>query len=142
MSYSACSNSALLAPDAYPTGAIGSTFAPVINTVAVASAALLQPVAAFILPKGRWLISGVLTLDATVGGETLTGNTAIAKDAVVFWRSQNVTVEDSLSITLSAIVESDGTDVITLPCNYTSSGGATYSAVAAPLSVVQATRIA
>jgi hypothetical protein len=142
MSYSACANSALLAPDAYPVGAIGSTFTPVINTNAVASAALLQPVAAFTLPKGKWLISGVLTLDTTVGGETLVGNTAIAKDAVVFWRSQNVTVEDSVSISLSAVIDSDGTAVITVPCNYTSSGSSTYGAIAAPLSVVQATRIA
>jgi hypothetical protein len=142
MSYSACSNSALLAPDAYPTGAIGATFSPVINTNAVASAALLQPVAAFILPKGRWLISGVLTIDATIGGETVVGNTAIAKDAVVFWRSQSVVAQDSVSVSLSAIVESDGTAVITLPCNYLTSGGSTYASAASPLSIVQATRIA
>ena len=142
MSYSACSNSALLHPDGYPVGAIGSVFAPPINTTPVASGALLQPVAAFILPKGRWLIAGVLTLDSTTGAETLSGNTGIAKDAVVVWRSQNVTVEDSVSITLSCVIESDGTAVITIPCNYTSSGGSTYAAIAEPLSAIQAIRVA
>jgi hypothetical protein len=142
MSYSACSNSALLHPDGYITGSIGSIYSPVINTNAVASNTLLQPIAAFTLPKGRWLCAGVLTLDATVGGQTLSGNTAIAKDAVVFWRSQNVTVEDSVSVSLSAIIESDGTNVITCPSTYTSSGGATYAAVASPLSVIEFIRIA
>ena len=142
MSYTACSNSALLFPDGYIAGSIGSIYAPAVNTNAVASASLLQPIAAFTLPKGRWLCAGVLTFDATVGGQTLVGNTAIAKDSVVFWRSQNVTVEDSMSISLSAIIESDGTNVITIPCNYTTSGGATYAALASPLSVVEFIRIA
>ena len=141
MSYSACSNSALLAPDAYIAGSIGSIYTSVINVNPVNSGALLQPVAAFTLPKGRWLISGVLTLDSTVGGQTLDGNTGIAVNSVVVWRSQNVTLQDSISVSLSAVVVSDGTAVITIPCNYTTSAGQ-YSADASPLSVVQATRIA
>jgi hypothetical protein len=142
MSYSSCSNSALLAPAGYIEGAIGSILTPAINTVAVASAAVLQPIASTILPKGRWLVAGVLTIDATAGGQTLTGNVAIAKDAVVIWRSQNVTVADSLSISLSCIVDSDGTNAITIPSTYTTSGASTYSALASPLSAVQIVRIA
>lgn len=142
MSYSACSNSALLHPNGYIAGAIGSAVEPAINTNAVASAALLQPVAAFILPKGRWLIAGVVSIDATVGGQTLTGNTGIAKDAVVFWRSTIATAADGLSVVLSAVVDSDGTASITIPMTYATSGGATYSALASPSSKVQAIRIA
>jgi hypothetical protein len=142
MSYSSCSNSALIHPEGYISGAIGSIYEPAVNTVAVASGALLQPMAAFTVPKGRWLVAGVLTLDATTGAQTLAGNTGIAKDAVVFWRSQNVTVEDSISISLSAVFESDGSNVITIPCTYTSSGGSTYGALAAPLSKIQFIRLA
>jgi hypothetical protein len=142
MSYLSSVSSALIFPDGYLTGSVGSIISPAINSTAVASAALLQPIAALTLPKGRWLLSGVITLDATVGAETLTGNLGVAVDAVVVWRSQNVTAMDSLSVSLSTVIASDGTNVVTIPCTYTSSGGATYQAIASPLSSVSFIRIA
>jgi hypothetical protein len=143
MSYSACSNSALLAPDAYPVGAIGSTFTPAINLNPVASNTLLQPIAQFTLPKGRWLVSGLLKIDGTVGTETLVGNAAIAVDAVVLFRWSVLTPEpDGVSVPLSAVLESDGTALITLPTTFTTSGGGTYGCLAAPLTNIQFTRIA
>lgn len=142
MSYSSCSNSALYKPDAYPTGAIGSVIEPAINTNPVASAALLQPMASLTLPEGRWLIAGTLFVDATTGGQTITGNTGIAKDAVVFWRSQNATAMDGVSVALSAVVSSDGTNAITIPMTYTTSGASTYAVSASPLSTIEIVRVA
>lgn len=142
MSYSACSNSAIYKPDSYLAGAIGSIAEPSINVNAVASAALLQPIAAYTLPEGRWMIAGTLFVDATTGGQTLTGNTGIAKDSVVFWRSQIATAADGHSVSLSAVVDSDGANVITIPMTYTTSGGSTYAVSAAPLSKVQFIRVA
>jgi|688.fasta_scaffold12702_5 hypothetical protein len=143
MAYFACANSALLHPADYPYGAIGSIIAPAINTVAVASGALLQPVAQFVLPRGRWLVSGVLTYDASVALETLDGNVGIAKDAVVVWRWQVLTPEpDRVSVPLSCVVDSDGTALMTLPTTMNTSAGSTYACVSSPLSLVQFTRIA
>jgi len=142
MSYSACSNSALLHPDGYIAGAIGSIISPTINTTPVASGALLQPVAATTLPKGRWLVSGTLFPDSTNAGETVIGNTGIAIDATVVWRSTNASQLNGISVSLSAVVESDGTAVITIPMTYTTSGGSTYNVTAPPFGLVQYTRIA
>lgn len=142
MSFVSCDNSALVIPASYPIGAVGYTFEPSINLTAVASAALLQPMAAYTLPKGVWAVTGVVSVDATVGGQTLTGNTGIAKDAVVVWRSANATAADGVSVSLSCVVSSDGTNVLTIPMTYTSSGAATYGAAAAPLSKIQITRVA
>ena len=142
MSYSSCDNSALIVPSSFPAGAVGHVVEPSINTTAVASAALLQPIAAYTLPKGVWAVLGTLYLDATVGAETLTGNVGIAKDATVFWRVQMNNGVDGRSVQLSAVVSSDGTNVLTIPTTMTSSGGATYGASASPLSKIQLVRIA
>lgn len=145
MSYVSCEGSALIPvglPPANSITAVGSIILPAINTVAVASGALLQPIASLTLPKGVWVLSGTLFVDASVGGETIVGNTGIAKNASVFWRSQNVTVADGLSVSLSAVLSSDGTSALTIPMTYTTSGGATYGVSASPLSVVQLTRVA
>lgn len=145
MSFVSCENSAVIHPSSYPYGAVGSVIEPAINTVAVASTTLLQPIAQFTLPKGRWMVAGTLNVVATTGGSTLTGGatgTAIAKDAVVFWRSTNVEAStDNVAVSLSAVVDSDGTALMTLPMTYTTSAG-TYGVSASPLSKVQFIRIA
>lgn len=143
MSYSACSNSAIFKPDAYPRGAIGSIITPTLNFNPVASGALLQPISALTLPEGVWLLSGTLFVDASVGGQTITGQTGVAKDAVVFWRSQSDSVgSDGTSVSLSAVLSSDGTNVLTIPMTYATSAGATYGIGASPLTIVQLTRVA
>ena len=141
MSYIACSSSALL-PAVYPYGAVGSVITPAINVTPVASTTLLQPIAQLTVPRGRWLVAGTLFVDATVGGQTITGNTGVAVNAVVGWRSQNVTGTDGLSISLSAVIDSDGTALLTIPMTYATSGGATYGVSASPLSKVELIRIA
>lgn len=142
MSYSACSNSAILKQDAYPVGAIGSIIAPTLNTNPVASAALLQPVAAQILPEGVWLVSATLNVDSTNGAETLTGFSSVAVDSATRCRVFQNVASNGVTCVLSAVVESDGTASVTLPMTYTGSGGSTYALQAAPLSLVQFTRIA
>jgi hypothetical protein len=145
MSFVSCENSAIIHPASYPAGAVGAIIEPVINTVAVASATLLQPIAQFTLPRGRWAITGTLDVVTTNVGATLTGGAtgaAIAKNAVVFWRHTNVVaIADNISISLSAVVDSDGTALMTLPMTYATSAG-TYSVSASPLSKVQFIRIA
>jgi len=142
MSYISCENSALVqpVPSFFPVGSVGYTFEPTINLVTVASGALLQPMASLVLPKGIWAITGTLHID--VGAETLTGNTGIAKNATVFWRSQNQTGQDGISISLSAVLSSSGTDALTIPMTYVSSGATAYGVSASPLSKIQITRIA
>jgi hypothetical protein len=146
MSFVSCENSGIIHPASYPLGSIGAIITPAINTVAVAGSALLQPIAATLLPQGRWVITGTLDVNATTALATLTGGatgTGIAKNAVVFWRSSNTTaIADQISITLSGVVDSDGTALITIPMTYATSGGSTYGVVASPLSVVQFTRVA
>ena len=142
MSYISCDNTPLIHPASYPQGSIGSIYTPPINSTPVASAALLQPIAAYTLPKGRWLVTGTLFVDATVGAETVTGNTGIAKDAVVFWRSIQTVAADGASVCLSAVFESDGTNVITIPMTYTTSGGATYRVSADEATAVKIIRVA
>ena len=145
MSYISCEGSALIPvvlPPTNSTTAVGSIITPTINVNPVASGALLQPIPATTLPAGRWMVSGIISCDATAGGQTLTGNMGIAKDAVVGWRFTQGTAIDSLSMVLSYIVDSDGTAVITLPTTLTTSGGATYNALASPSSVVQFIRLA
>lgn len=140
MSYRSADNSALIVPLSVPFGAVGSIIEPTINTVAVADQTLLQPIAAYTLPKGQWLIQGTLYVVPASG--TLTGNTGIAKDATVFWRSAIVTASSGYSVSLSAVVSSDGTAVMTIPMTYDTSAGANYSVSASPLSKVQFIRIA
>ena len=142
MSYLSNSNSAIIHPAAYPAGAIGSIISPTINVNPVASGALLQPIAATTLPRGRWLITGTLFPDSTAGGATITGNTGIAKDAVVFWRSTNASALNGISVSLSAVVDSDGTAVITIPMTYATSDASTYLVSAPPFGLVQFTRVA
>lgn len=142
MSVISCDNSALVFPSSYPYGAVGSVIEPTINTVAVADAALLQPIASLTLPKGVWAIQGTLYVAPVTGGQTLIGNTGIAKDAVVFWRSQIATASAGYSVCLSAVVSSDGTNAITIPMTYDTSAGSTYGVSASPLSKVQLIRIA
>ena len=142
MSFVSCDNSALVVPSAFPYGAVGSVITPTINLTPVASTTLLQPIAQLVVPKGVWMLTGTLFVDATVGGQTVAGNTGVALDATVFWRSQNVTVADGLSVSLSAVFSSNGANLLTIPMTYTTSGGATYGVSASPLSKVQLTRIA
>jgi hypothetical protein len=143
MSYVSCDNSTLIHPPSYPIGSIGSVYTPPINTTPVASGALLQPMAAYTVPKGVWLVTGTLYVDANVGAETITGNTGVAKDAVVVWRNQSsITPLDSYSLTLCAVFESDGTNVLTVPMTYTTSAGSTYSVTADARSIIQVIRVA
>ena len=142
MSFRSADNSALIVPLAFPYGAVGSIIEPTINTVAVADNTLLQPIAALTLPKGQWLIQGTLYVAPVTGGQTLTGNTGIAKDATVFWRSQIATASAGYSVSLSAVVDSNGTAVITIPMTYDTSAGSTYAVSASPLSKVQFIRLA
>lgn len=145
MSYISCEGSALIPAVLPPSGstlAVGSVIQPPINVNPVASGALLQPIAQLIVPKGVWMITGTLFCDATVGGQGVTGDTGIAKDAVVFWRSPTPGLTDSATITLSAVFSSDGTNALTIPMTYTTSAGATYDVAPSPRSVVQLTRVA
>lgn len=152
MSFISCEGSALIPAVLPPSGstlAVGSVIKPPINLVAVASGALLQPIAGYVLPKGVWLISGTLFVDATVGGQTVSGNTGIASAVapavgVVFWRSKNATGTDGVSISLSAVISTDGSLTITIPMTYTTSGGATYAVTNTDTftSTVEFTRIA
>lgn len=142
MSVISCGNSSLVYPSTAPAGAVGSVIQPTINTVAVADNTLLQPIAALTLPKGVWAIQGTLYLAITTAGQTAIGDTGIAKDAVVFWRSQIATQSAGYSVCLSAVVSSDGTNVITIPMTYNTSAGSTYGVSASPLSNVQFVRIA
>jgi hypothetical protein len=142
MSYISCENSALIqtVPSTFPVGSVGYTILPTINVATVASGALLQPMASLVLSKGVWAITGTLHID--VGSETMTGNTGIAKDGVVFWRSQNQTGQNGISISLSAVISSTGSNALTIPMTYVSSGATAYGVSASPLSEIQITRIA
>lgn len=142
MSYRSADNSALIVPLSFPAGAVGSIVEPSINTVAVADGALLQPISAYTLPKGRWLIQGTLYVAPVTAPQTLNGNTGIAIDASVIWRSQIITASAGYSVSLSAVVNSDGTNVLTIPMTYDTSAGSTYGVSASPLSKVQLVRIA
>ena len=143
MSFVSCVNSGSFKPASYPAGAVGAIIQPEINVNPVASNTLLQPIEQFTLPKGRWLVSGLLKIDGTVGAETLVGNSGIAVNAVVLFRWSVLTPEpDGVSIPLSAVLESDGTALITLPTTFTTSGGGTYGCLASPLTNIQFTRIA
>ena len=71
MSYSACSNSALLAPADYIEGAIGSTITPTLLSVSTASGAnytLFNPI---VIPKGVWVICGSARFNPLTGGATV-----------------------------------------------------------------------
>lgn len=146
MSYSACSSSGLLfsppTGDSAPYGAVGHTLTPAISTVTPASGGTLSVISTTVVPKGIWLVSGIVGIDATTAAATVTGNTEINKNGpTVLWRSANNTAQDSVSVTLSCIFDSDGNDTIDILATYTTSTG-TFRAVAAPLSRVQITRIA
>lgn len=142
MSVISCGNSSLVFPSTAPAGAVGSVIDPTINTLAVADNTLLQPISALTLPKGVWAIQGTLYVAPVTGGQTLIGETGIAKDAVVVWRSQIATQSAGYSVSLSAIVSSNGTNVITIPMTYNTSAGSTYGVSASPLSKVQFIRVA
>lgn len=143
MSYISCDNSALLPPPGYIAGSIGYTFSPVVNTTPVNSTATLATMAGYTVPVGKWLVSGVLSFDATVGGQTLTGNVAIDLDGVALWRYSFSDVADGKSVILSAVFSSDGTTVLTIPAVMTTSGGAQYQAITANASsLIEVTRIA
>ena len=130
MSFSSCISSALVKtdPSTLLRGAIGSRIVPTINVTPVASNTLLQPIAALTIPKGVWMLSGLLTVVATTGGESLAGNIGVALDAVVAVRTtiQN-NVLDQVPIPLSYCFVSDGTVVLTLPTTFVTTAG-TYSA--------------
>lgn len=146
MSYSACSSSGLLftpAGQTAPYGAVGYTLTPAVTTSTAASGAALSVISTTIVPKGIWLVSGVVSSDATTGGQTITGLTEINKNGTsVLWRATNTTAADGISIPLSCIFESDGNDTIDIFTEYTTSGGSTFRAVSAPVSRIQITRIA
>ncbi len=142
MSYRSADNSALIVPLSFPAGAVGSIVEPAINTTAVADNTALAPIVAYTLPKGQWLIEGTLYVAPVTAGQTLTGKTEIAKDATVVWRSQNATASSGHSVSLSAVVSSNGANAITIPMLYDTSAGSTYGVSAAPLSNVQFIRIA
>ena len=146
MSSISCEGSALLPvilPPTNSTSAVGSKIVPVLNTIAVASTATLQTIVPFTLPKGRWLVTGVLRPDATVALQTLTGSVSIVVDVGVFWTYETVTpAEDGLMVVLSCVVDSDGNDVFSIPAVLTTSGGATYGITDNNTNRVQLTRLA
>ena len=107
------------------------------------STATLQTIVPFTLPKGRWLVTGVLRPDATVALQTLTGSVSIVVDVGVFWTYETVTpAEDGLMVVLSCVVDSDGNDVFSIPAVLTTSGGATYGITDNNTNRVQLTRLA
>ena len=146
MSYTSCEGSALLPavlPPANSTHALGSIIVPTISVSAVASGATLQTITATTLPKGRWLIGGILAFDASVGGQSINGNLNIQLNGIDFWRwSLFAPIADGISVSLSCFVDSDGTTVVTKPAILNTSAGATYVASASPASKVQIVRIA
>lgn len=111
-------------PSTLVAGAVGSRIIPAINTNAVGSADLLQPIAAVTIPKGVWLLSGVLTLACQTGGSSLFGNVGIALDANVVCRFTIANqVLNIVSIPLSYSFISDGTDVLTIPTTFETTAG-------------------
>ncbi|NBP02736.1 MAG: hypothetical protein EBU90_21970 [Proteobacteria bacterium] len=142
MSFKSCDNSAILpAPSAYLSSTVGYSTSLAINSTATASGASVTA-ASFTLPKGIWLVSGLITVDATVGGQTSTGTVQVRLDGVATWTSTVATGTDSIPSTLSSVVQSNGTNVLSIFVQVTTSGASTYTVLASPQSVVQCTRIA
>lgn len=143
MSYVSCDNSTLLHPTAFPTGSIGSVIAPPIFTGAVASGASLQAFTPVTIPKGRWLVIGSLFPDGSLAGRTLSGDIKIQKDGVILIRTNNpVTPIDGFSIYANVVFESDGTNVLSMLCTFTTNDGTDYRLRGGDLSLVQVIRVA
>lgn len=130
MSFSSCVSSALVKtdPSTLLRGAIGSRIVPTINVTPVASNATLVTIVALTLPKGVWMLTGLLTFVCETGGESLAGNLGVAIDGDVVVRTtiQN-NVLDQVPVPLSYCFVSDGTNVLTLPATFVTTGGS-YSA--------------
>jgi hypothetical protein len=91
-----------------------------------------------VVPIGKYLLIASPYMTGDLSGFTVAYDNNGATGGMSLLISAMSGVRDSST----AIVESDGTAVITLPCNYLTSGGSTYASAASPLSIVQATRIA
>ena len=144
MSYSACSNSALLAPSGYIEGAIGYSFTPVLSTgVNVNSGVQASAFTDITLPKGVWLLSGTLQVDAT-GGTIAAGYAQVEKNGAAVTQVNFFTPEQYISFCLSVVVVSDGNDTIGLNVEASTSGGAQWELGAgSPTScLINITRIA
>jgi hypothetical protein len=146
MSYSACSNSALLAPSGYIEGAIGYSFTPVISTAVLTnSAATLVAFPDITLPKGVWLLSGTLQIDVPGGQTIASGSYAqVEKNGVAVTQVNFFTPESYFSFCLSVVVVSDGNDTIGLNVDVTTSAGGQWElgAGSPPACLLNITRIA
>lgn len=145
MSFVSCDASLLLPPEppiSYPVGSIGYIYKPTINNTPVASGATIQPITAYTLSKGVWLVSGAIFIDAVTGGQTVNGGTDVFKDGISEYRVQNpVSGQDGLSVIINAVIQSNGSNVITIPMTYNTSGGSNYKVNSAD-SNIKITRIA
>lgn len=143
MSYSACSNSAIYKPDAYPRGAIGSVIIPTLNTgVAKASLAAEEAFTPITLPEGVWSLTGCLQTTAT-GGNTLVYTTAQCRldGATNQGRLDVFGATQALGFPISFTVVSDGTNVVDLNIICETSAG-NWSIAAGVFSLLKLVRIA
>jgi hypothetical protein len=134
MSYSSCLNSAILPYSSPPSGAIGWSYTPVINTAATASGAnssIFQPWTA---PKGKWLLSGSIFPDAFTPGQAISGLTYFYKNGgnpICTIDLENSTTAphayNGFPAAISVVFESDGNDVISTVSDYTTEDGSTYT---------------
>jgi hypothetical protein len=145
MSYSACSNSALLAPSGYIEGAIGYSFTPAIDTAVLTNSAVaLAAFTDITLPKGVWLLSGTLQIDVPGGQTIASGYAQVEKNSVAVTQVNFFTPESYFSFCLSVVVVSDGNDTIGLNVAVTTSAGGQWElgAGSPPACLLNITRIA
>jgi hypothetical protein len=142
MSYSACSNSALLAPDDYPAGAIGSTITPTLLSVSTASGAnytLFNPV---VIPKGVWIVCGSARFNPLTGGATVDSSVVQALlDAVNVGRIGSGTTASTEWLSFCYPFVADGIKALSMIGSATTSAG-NYDLEVGVNSVIKIVRVA
>jgi hypothetical protein len=123
MSYSACSNSALLAPDAYLYGAIGSIITPTILETTVASNVTTAVFTNIVLPKGVWLLTGTLEVEGAGGNITSSQISCLVDGVNQGGLLSNYPAEVKQGIPVCYNVVSDGTSVISFNIKCITSAG-------------------
>ena len=123
MSYSACSNSALLAPDAYLYGAIGSIITPTILETTVASNVTTAVFTNIVLPKGVWLLTGTLEVEGAGGNITSSQISCLVDGVNQGGLLSNYPAEVKQGIPVCYNVVSDGTSVISFNVKCSTSAG-------------------
>lgn len=143
MSFASSINSAIFDVPSYPLGAMGSTISPALTASTAASAANLSLIPSTTIPLGRWLVTGVIFIDATTGGQTMNGSLYVQKNAANVWEYRVVSPsEDGVSVPLCCVFDSDGDDLLTMVANFTTSGGSTFAVSVANVNNLNVIRIA